>query len=737
MARLLIVSNRLPLTVRFDRGEVSVVPSSGGLATGMRGPHQRTGGLWIGWPGEVGRLEAAAKAAIERQFTELRMVPLYLTSSEVTRYYEGFSNAVIWPLFHYLLDAVPTESRDWEVYKRVNERFARAVAEEYRPGDRIWVHDYQLMLVPGMLRRLLPDAQIGFFLHIPFPASEVFRTLPWREEILDGILGADLVGFHTLGYLRHFASSLLRILGVEAHIDRLWYGGHAVRLGVFPMGIDTETFIQQAGQEETIAEIAALKDENKDQRLLLGVDRLDYTKGIPRRLLAVERLFEREPQLRGHVRFVQVAVPSRTKIELYAGFRRKVDELVGRINGRFGTVHWMPVHYLYRSISERQLVALYRAADVMLVTPLRDGMNLVAKEFPASRVDGDGVLILSELAGASSELAEALHVNPYDIDGVARAIKQALTMPEDERRLRMTSLRKRVLTHDVHWWASAFLDTLGQAGAASLRVERRCSSPEEIAKLVGELRQAPRLLLLLDYDGTLCPFFNEPDLAAPDADLRELLEALAARPGARVYVISGRTKESLERWFGESRIGLVAEHGFWSRLERGETWKPTGAYPTDWKKPVRAILEEFAERTPGAVVEEKGASIAWHYRLADREFAAHQANELRLHLANVLTNLPVEVLLATKVVEVRVIGLSKSVITRQLVAAAGEGASVLAMGDDRTDEEMFSALPETGYGVHVGDGQSRARFRVSDPAAARRLLRSLLDAPAPAPSPAP
>ncbi|UQA57981.1 bifunctional alpha,alpha-trehalose-phosphate synthase (UDP-forming)/trehalose-phosphatase [Polyangium aurulentum] len=725
MARLLLVSNRLPVTVKVDHGELHVSPSAGGLATGLKGPHQRSGGLWMGFPGDASRMDEAQRAELEARLAELQCVPIHLSPGEVSRYYEGFSNGVLWPLFHYLLDRVPLDARDWESYRRVNERFADLVAEHHREGDIVWVHDYQLALVPGMLRRRIPNARIGFFLHIPFPSSEIFRILPWRNQILDGLLGADLVGFHTLSYLRAFVASLMLVHGVEANVDRVWYEGREVRLGAFPMGIDAAAFAALADTPEVIEEARAIRKSAEGQHILLGIDRLDYTKGIPRRLLAIERLLEREPSLRGKVRLVQVTVPSRTKVEAYQDFRRQVDELVGRINGAFATVQSVPIHSLYRSFSERQLTALYKAADAMLVTPLRDGMNLVAKEFVAARTDEDGVLVLSELAGAASELGAALHVNPYDIGQVAMAMKRAITMPREERRWRMAALRGRVLAYDVHRWAQSFIDTLETQSEDTARRVTHTATPDELEKLTEEIRNERRLLVLLDYDGTLVEFEGLPENARPDEDLRALLRALAERPGTRVHVISGRTRPMLEGWLGDLPIGLSAEHGFWTRPGPQGTWTMRGHVPADWKSRFLPLLEQFVARTPGSLIEEKWASVTFHYRMADAAFGALQAKELRLHLGDLLKNAPVEVVPGDKVVEIRLLGAGSGALVPWLLRDAPQGTRVLALGDDLADEEMFAALASPHVAVHVGPGPSRAAYRLSGPAAARSLLREI------------
>ena len=721
MSRLLLVSNRLPVTVKVEKDHVSVVRSPGGLATGLRGPHERSGGLWIGWPGDVSRLSGAQRAEVEKQLSALRCVPLHLSSSEVSRYYEGYSNRALWPLCHYLLDRIPRQDRDWDVYAKVNERFAELVARHYQPGDTIWVHDYQLMLVPDLLRQRLPEARIGYFHHIPFPSSEILRTLPHRAELLRGLLGADLVGFHTPSYAHHFSNSLLRVLGLETDMGQVTLEGRTVRLGAFPMGIDAAAFERLAEDPGVLGEVSVIQERGAGQRLLLGIDRLDYTKGIPRRLLAVQRLLEREPAWRGRLRLIQVAVPSRTQVEDYAAYRDKVDELVGRINGLYGTVHNVPIHYLYRSFNERQLVGLYRSADVMLVTPTRDGMNLVAKEFCAARPDEDGVLILSEFAGAATELRDAVIVNPYDVDAMADTIEHALEMPVEERRRRMRALRAQVKSRDVHWWVGHFLDALQSVPPPSVR------SPS-VEELVARLKGAGRRVLLLDYDGTLVGTAPRPELAVPDPELKMLLERLAALPGTQVHVVSGRLKETLEEWLGALPVSLHAEHGLWSRSGPGVPWRMLDGVSSEWKALARPLMDAFTARVPGSFVEEKTASLAWHYRLVDPEYGAWQSRELRLKLCEALSQSPLEVLPGDKVVEVRPRGVHKGRVVGQALAVAEPGALVAAFGDDRTDEDLFAALPEGAISVHSGGKPSRGMYRVSGPSEVREVLATLLEA---------
>lgn len=703
---------------------MSVKPSAGGLATGLWGPHQQGDGLWFGWPGDVGKLNAAQREEVDRKLRDLRTVPLDLSDQEYHRYYEGFSNGVFWPLCHYQIEKVSIDSRDFEVYQRVNERLADIVAASYEPGDTIWVHDYHLMLLPEMLRERVPDARIGFFLHIPWPSSEVFRILPSREAILRGLLGADLIGFHTHSYMRHFASALLRLLGLEARADSVEFGGRKVHIGAFPMGIDAAEFAETADKPEVLRSAEQIRNDPHPCRLFVAVDRLDYSKGIPRRLMAFERFLELNRDLQNKVRLIQVAVPSRDNIGSYQRLRRQVEELLGRINSRFATPTWVPIHSMYRSLGREEVIALYRAADVMTVTPLRDGLNLVAKEFCASRTDEDGVLVLSEFAGAAAELGEALRVNPYDLDKMADAFKQALDMGHEERRRRMRAMRERVFERNVHEWCRSFLHSLEQIGNREQQSRPTILRGQRLDSLVAELREAPELVILLDYDGTLVPFAAFPELAAPDPELTQLLDELGRHPRLRLHLLSGRMRADLEKWFSDLPIGLGAEHGFWLRPPAAE-WRSLAEDDGAWREQVLQIMRDFADQTPGSFIETKTASAAWHYRNCDVDFGLFQSNELRVHLVGMLANMPVQVLQGEKVIEVRLQGVNKGAAAHSILGEHFAG-KVVALGDDRTDEDMFAAVQPFGYAIQVGYKSTQARFRLPGFRETRDFLRRLL-----------
>jgi alpha,alpha-trehalose-phosphate synthase [UDP-forming] len=466
MKNLAIISNRLPVALARDAGSrLTATPSPGGLVHALEPVLRRLGGRWIGWPGlpEEACDRAEVEALLDQVESGIQLVPVSLGQGEVDTYYGGFSNAVLWPLFHGLGERCRFDSSWWRSYCAVNQRFARRLIDD--GADVAWVQDYQLLMVGDLVRRERPDACLGFFLHIPFPTPEQLRQLPWWREILLALLAYDLIGFQTRRDLGNFTDCLTRLAGID-HSGvgpvRVRLAGRTAVAAHFPIGIDAAAWTRRAGSPEVDRRIAELRASNGSQSILLGVDRLDYTKGLLERLEAYERMLVEHPELRGKVMLWQVVVPSREAVPDYAALREELDRAVGRVSGRYSTTGWAPVRYLYRSLSPAELAALYRMADVALVTPLCDGMNLVAKEYCAAQIDGTGVLVLGEGAGAAEELGPngALLVAPRDIEQLAATFHRALTMEPSQRRTRMESLRRVVTTADVFRWAEGFLGQL-------------------------------------------------------------------------------------------------------------------------------------------------------------------------------------------------------------------------------------------------------------------------------------
>jgi trehalose 6-phosphate synthase/phosphatase len=732
LSRLVIVSNRLPFTLREGDGELECKPSTGGLITafGAYVAHRREQepdfeSTWVGWPGS--EISEAARGRASELLAQQGAHPVFLSREESDDFYYGFCNRTLWPLFHYFSSYVDYEPKYWNTYVRVNQSFCNVVSSLVQPGDTVWVQDYQLLLLPALLRERHPGIDLGFFLHTPFPAYEIFRLLPtpWKREILRGMLGADLIGFHVHEYTQYFLHSVQRILGLDHHLGQITVGGELRRADTFPLGVDFAKFEQLAASEAVLQRRSQIANELGQRKIVLSVDRLDYTKGIESRLRGYELFLERFPQWHEKVVFVPLVVPSRVEVPEYEQLKRALDERVGEINGRFGTLGWVPVVYQYRSVDQDELVALYGAADVGLITPLRDGMNLVAKEYLASKSEGSGALILSEMAGASREMAEAILINPNHWDEIAEALDQALSMSPEEQRLRNEPIRERLRAYDSRRWAMHFMSSLGKVKDQQKRLGSKLLSRELWRGLVQQYRGARRPLLLLDYDGTLVPIAPEPQLAAPDDDLTDLLRRLVARLPRSVFIISGRERTSLERWLGATGVGLIAEHGAWLR-EGGHDWRLTKPQSPEWKAQIAPIMRAYVSQVAGSLLEEKDLSIAWHYRRSDAELGAQRAKELADELTQFTANLDLQVLEGKKVVEVRGAGVNKGAAAAAL-ALELEPDFVLALGDDQTDEDLFRALPASAHTVHVGTPFTSAHYNVSEQRDVRPLLRALVE----------
>lgn len=724
--KLIIVSNRLPVSVSKQGGKLVYTPSTGGLATAMSSLEgEAAERIWIGWPGIAAEeLNPRERAAVTRKLRTYGCYPVYLTSNQVKNFYEGYANDTIWPLFHYFQSLAQFNLQYWASYKEVSQVFKAAVLKQVAPNSAIWIHDYHLMLLPGQLREALPDSSIGFFLHIPFPSYEIFRLLPDRREILNGLMGADLIGFHVYDYARHFLSSVLRTLGLESVHGVVTLEGRTVKTDVFPIGIDYQKFTVALGATAVRHGIKDLYNHYEGQTIILSVDRLDYSKGILKRLEAFEQLLRENPHYHKKLVLVVIAVPSRTEVETYKELRDSIEQTIGRINGRYASVDWTPISYQFKNLPFEQLIALYAAADIALVTPLRDGMNLVAKEYVASKQTRPGVLILSEMAGAIDELPEALRVNPNDTASMVRAVKIALKMPKVEQRSRLKSMQRRLSRYTVQRWAADFIEQLGQSKQTQTQQNNKSLSGALAEDMVDHFQAAKRRAIFLDYDGTLRNFLSshDPSRAAPSKSLLNIVSGLVGRPDTDVCIISGRPREALDKWFGHLPVALAAEHGAW--VKDGGEWSQEEFSFTDYKKLLLPVLERFAERTPGARIEEKNFALVWHYRNVPPELAYARNASLKHELNQLLGGGEVAIHSGNKIIEIKPRRIHKgTVISEQLAIKPAD--FMLCIGDDYTDEAMFEALPEEAYSINVGNGETLARLQIPSIERVLKLLKTL------------
>ncbi|MDX5421993.1 MAG: bifunctional alpha,alpha-trehalose-phosphate synthase (UDP-forming)/trehalose-phosphatase [Hymenobacteraceae bacterium] len=723
MSKLIIVSNRLPVKLEEKEGELSYKTSEGGLATGLGSIYKQDDNLWIGWPGMVVEDEAKQKK-ITSDLKGESMHPVFLTESEIKEFYEGFSNETLWPTFHYFNQYAIYDQQLWETYVEVNQKYCDAVVKQAGPEDTIWVHDYQLLLLPSMLREKLPDSTIGFFQHIPFPSYEVFRLLPWRKEILVGMLGSDLIGFHTYDDMRHFLSSVNRIVGYGSMHGWINMESRSLLVDSFPMGIDYDKYASIAKTEEVIKREKIYRNNLVAEKLIISIDRLDYSKGIPQRLEAFEKFLEKYPDFHEKVTLVMLVVPSRDAVEKYKELKEEVDEMVGRINGKYSHMGWNPIQYFYRSYPLETLSAFYRMADVALVTPMRDGMNLVCKEYVASKHDQTGVLILSEMAGASKELSDAVLINPNDINQMVEALHRALTMPVEEQKVHMASMQETLKRYNIHHWVSMFMDRLSYVKIKQLSLSTTYLDKATFEELSDSYESASSRLFFLEYDGGLVDYKTKPLMARPDDDLLELLQRLSSSPKNKVVVVSSREKDNMEDWLGDLNIDIIAEHGVWIK-QKNSGWQTVLSLMDDWKNDIRLILELYVDRTPGSFIEEKDYSLVWHYRKVETGLGELRARELVSHLNFLASNSNLQVLDGQMAVEVKAQEINKGKATSYWLNKYPH-EFVMAIGDDWGDEDIFKAMPREAYTVKIGSGYSVAKYHLDTSQEARWMLSKLL-----------
>jgi trehalose 6-phosphate synthase/phosphatase len=731
MSRLIIISNRLPFSLDTNGEEVKIRQSSGGLVSALKGYFEQTESKGTGFSEKiwVGSLDFYEEEWIKNkdslQGGDFIVEPVFIDKELYGDYYEGFSNSTIWPLFHYFPTLTEYKKQFFDAYLKVNKLFADRIIEIMEPDDVIWVHDYQLTILPHMLREANAEVTIGFFLHIPFPSYEIFRLLPkdWKSTILQGMLGADLVGFHTYDYARYFINSAKLVLGIDTHYNNLQFENRLVKADLFPIGIDYKKFKEASEDKEVIAYKDDLAKKFGDQKIVFSVDRLDYTKGLNFRLEGYQDFLERYPEWRGKVIFILNIIPSRDSIPAYNDRKRKIEEMVSTINGKYSSITWQPILYRYNHLPFQELCGLYLAANIALITPLRDGMNLVAKEFVATSTEG-GVLILSELTGAASELNEACLVNPTDTEEMANAIASALTMPLEEQKNRMKAMQKRLAEYDVVQWVNDFLDQLEKIKREQKKQKVKLLDANLINKMKTDFNKASKRCILLDYDGTLAPITKLPLDAKPSTQLLEFLKQLADDDSNEVFIISGRDSDTLQKWLGHLKLHFIAEHGAFIKY-KNEKWESQTSVPDNWKEEIRPMIESYVFRCVGSFIEEKKHSMSWHYRNTHQGLGFVRSRELLNNLLQLTTNGPVQVIDGNKVIEVRLTGMDKGITALKVLDKLSPDFT-LCIGDDTTDEDMFKALENRAYTIKIGNGSTAAKYNISSQGEVLGFMKKLV-----------
>jgi len=732
--RLIIVTGLLPLEFEQHNERMTVKPTTGDIESAIsaflrqRDPDDRPVFSDIGWAGAaLCKPEDWASQSEPLTGNNCACYPIFLPAKYQQILLKGFANSVLWPLFHYFPSLVEFSSAAYEDYFHMNRLFAERLQKYLRPGDTVWIQDHQLLLLAALLRQGLTELRIGLFLHISYPSFEIFRHLPgdWQEHILHGMLGADLIGFQSNEYAALFRKCVRHTFNSAGDGETLEYNNRLVRTGSFPVGIEHGRFdnidLSQPDRQIT----SGFAQNFKGKKVIFSIDALDYTKGILHRIRACEYFIQQYPEYLGKVVFVLVVTPSREYLSRYAEHKKLIDQTVSHVNGKFGSLDWQPLFYMYKSLDFEELLSLYRLSDVALLTPLRDAMNLYAKEFVASRKDEKGVLILSELDGAADQLTGALLVNPNDIPSVANTIRSGLEMPEEEQRRHMQVMRKSVSRHDISRWGKDFLLALEDACARQEQFQVRQFDTYSQRSLLESYHSAHNRQLLLDYDGTLMPFFTQPADAKPGELVIETLARLAEDSRNSVCIISGRDAAILEDWLGHLPIHIVAEHGAQIRY-RGGAWRRIALPAEEWKDKVISVMDHYTEKCPGAFVEKKNFSMVWHYRNADPQMAEKVKMNLHTALSEITAGLPLQVTLGKKIVEVRNRNIDKGSAVRNLLDREISDF-ILAIGDDRTDEDMFRALANKkhAFTIKVGAEASHALFNLPTPQSVISLLGAL------------
>jgi trehalose 6-phosphate synthase/phosphatase len=729
-SKRIFVTNRLPFSINPETNELK--RGSGGLVSALLDVDLGPPFKWVGFetdPNVIKNLNSVSRD----KWSNIDIHPVLIDKKKYDAYYNKFANDSLWPLFHYETQHSTFSKAGWEAYQYANQLMGDEILKMCGPDDTIWIHDFHFLLLPQILKKKKPNLKVGFFLHIPFPSSEIFRQLPVREEILKGLVACDLIGFQEHSYLRHFVVCLGAFLGIESSFFKAVIGHHILNLSVYPISINTEMYNKKARLPEVERAAEKFKTKINSDFLILGIDRLDYMKGIELKLQGFKRALQKYPELRGRLNLLQIAIPTRANVPAYIQLKNQVEQIVGNINGEFGHPGYTPVHYIYNSVRERELLALYRRSDCMLITSKRDGMNLVAMEYVMSQdLNDPGTLILSEFVGASSLLGSAQIINPWDEDAIADEIHNYFNMPPLIKHKKLSDMQITLSQYSATNWANSFLDDLDSSSKKSIYSppktisEQTATWPKELSN---KMKSSDPKFLFVDFDGTLVPIQKDPKSIQIAPETLQLLNKLNQH--IPVCIISGRPKEFLDQQFQDSNFTFASEHGAFFRIGK-ENWRNRVTSDIhSWYSEVEKVMQSYSYRVPQSFVEKKEASIVWHYRESPTDFANYQAKKLFDELQIVLANQPVSISLGSKIVEAKAIECNKGNFLRWYMEqeeVSQPNQTYLCIGDDMTDEDMFHVMQsKNGFSIKVGTEKSAANLHLANQEVVGPFLKKLLE----------
>lgn len=725
--RRIFVSDHLPIKLVQNRNQIDIETQIDGVCVAIDSVYSAYESIWFGACSTTDiELTPQQKSSISRRLmNDHKMHPIFDSGKEEHARANLFCKRTLWPIFHYFVESSKFNESWWDSYVAMNTHFYKKIKKSINEKDTLWIHGYQLMLLPELIRRDFPDITIGFFFHVPFPSFEVFRLLPWKNELLRGVLGADLVGFHIYEYTRHFQSSVYRILGHDSNMGNIQMGNRIVHIDAISLGINSKQYSMLAKKDEVIRKVETLFKHYNHVPVILSLDRLDYTKGIQNKLKVIDLFFETHSEMAGKVIFQINILPPFSKQDDFIELKRDIEKQIYRCNKKYRTKEWQPIHYDYKFLTQEELVSLYNVAEVFLVATFRDGLNLLIKEYLASRDEKAGVIVCSEFIGGAQELTEAIIFNPNNHREFINSLLKALTMPEDEKISAFNKMKRRLERNNALDWAVNFMEGLKSIKAKQAELQARLFTHTVKTRLLTDFYNSEKRLIALDYNGTLVPIKKMAQCLPPDKSTLNILKALTEDTKNKIIILSDNEKENLASWFNHLPIDLIASSDLAFR-KAGSDWTIVESLSAEWKHEVLPIFEKYVNRTPGAYISEKRYSLVWRFERASKEQGNIRSRELMDDLKSYVDKNNLQVNEGERLIEVKNGGIYKGKILQSYFEEE-KWDFVCAVGDDWTNEPMFQHLPDHAYSIRIGITATHAKFNLKDQKGLTDLLKTLVN----------